>query len=83
MNEVNIDVLYLHVETVGDPEHEVEELKNSYDPYSFDLDNTQRAPRNENTDLIAEVEDDKGIGEDKFIFVFRLLFHDLVSNCNW
>ena len=83
MNEVNIDVLDLNVEAVGGPEQKVEELKSGNYPHSFYLDYTQRASRNENADLIAEVEDDKGIGEHKFIFTFRLHFDNLVSNCNW
>ena len=40
MAEVDVDVADVHAEAVGDPENEVEELKECKDPYAFDLDET-------------------------------------------
>ena len=59
MGKVNVDVAAVHVEAVGDPEQEVEELEKCKNPHAFNLDIAEGTARDENAKLVAEIEDNE------------------------
>ena len=72
MPKVNVDVSHIHVEAVWHPKAKVNELQRRHYPHPLYLYNAQRAARKEDTDLVAEVEDDECIVQDKAIFLLRI-----------
>ena len=47
MEEIDPNILAIHTEAIADPEDEIQELKQSKDPYSFNFYEIQRTSRNE------------------------------------